>query len=387
MPKDLVVVLVHGTWTTSRKWKEPDSNFRKWLEARLIGRSYRSIKYRAIEWNGFNRWDARARAANELTETLRKLATDLALDDEVLVVGHSHGGNIATEAVRNFLIEKPDFKLVGVACLNTPFLKHELRASSSFLAVWLIICLLIGIAASVGSSFAEANMLQALEISQTLFRVTLTPSKVSLTLFVFAAALTLAVLMNRRLVRLRDKEENIWGPRPPVLCLSCADDEAITLLGLGEGIANFPQLLFHPVALTIAVISTALFLLFHHNTYFCPGDLQCWVTGGLATGVGLIRWIGFAMFGGLLGSLGISFLFGLSRRMFWESLVSRVLVTYTPLKPADVSFRAIVDVRAKWSFAQILHSRIYESEVAIEELCNWIVARNKFGAKMREVIL
>jgi pimeloyl-ACP methyl ester carboxylesterase len=370
--KTLTVILVHGTWASSSRWKDDGSDFRRWVQDGLSA-NYLSIEHVAVEWSGSNRWRAREKAANALTEQLDLHRRAEKSGTEYLVIGHSHGGNIATEAVRRRMVTDPEFPLRGVVCLNTPFLKHELRASSTFLGVWLFFCILIGAALSLTNSVATSISADSLHMANQLMRTKLDAPTVMFILYAFAAMLAGATLLNRRLLRRHDKEEYVWGPRPKVLCLSCADDEAITLLGLLEGIANLPQLLFHPVAFGFALLLNAGLLLAKPGVQFCVYEPTCWATGALSIGIALVAWIAVAITGGLLGSLATAVLFGLSRDMLVESLVSRVLVTYTPLKPANSSFRAIVDLETRWSPAQLLHSRIYQSKAAVGEMCEWIL--------------
>ena len=369
--KTLCVLLVHGTWGSSSEWKNEGSDFRAWLQAGLAG-EYAAMELATIEWSGNNRWRAREHARVELTQQLQLRRRGDGGNTEYLVIGHSHGGNIATEAVRDWMKTDKSFPLRGVVCLNTPFLKHELRASSTFLGAWMFICIMLGALIALLMALESDITVVALDMVSSLVSVRIKPTTLVLILFGFIGALAAVTLLNRKLLRARDTGEDMWGPRPRVLCLSCADDEAITFLGLGEGIANLPQLLFHPVALLIAIASTATALILTADVRLCPKDLACWASGSLAIGIGLIGWISIALVGGVLGSLSVAWLFGLDRKMFLESLVSRVLVSYVPLKPANTCFRAIVDLQTHWTPTQLLHSRIYQSKEAVMEMCGWI---------------
>jgi pimeloyl-ACP methyl ester carboxylesterase len=368
----LRVLLIHGTWGSSSAWKEQGSEFRKWLASGLSAK-YSSIEVIPIEWSGNQRWRARDQATTRVNEELERLHNGAEVNIEYLVIGHSHGGNIATEAVRRRMAVDPKFPIKGVVCLNTPFLKTELRASSSFLGVWLYVVILVGAALALAATIASPSTVAALAMIESIFKREVNSNFLLFLLFALAALMASVTILNRNLLRDHEHEEFVWGPRPPVLCLSCADDEAITFLGFFEGVANFPQLLFHPVALLVAISTTAAFLGLHPEVRFCPNELACWTSGTLAVGIGLAAWTAIALFGGVLGSLLISWIFGLDRRMFLESLVSRVLVSYVPLKPANSSFRAIVDMQSHWTPAQLLHSRIYQSKSAIDEMCQWIV--------------
>ncbi len=371
--RQLIVILVHGTWSTSERWTQDGSLFKQGLQAGLAAR-YRAIVHRTVRWSGKNRWSARERTATELAaliDTCRR--GERGVPTEYLLIGHSHGGNIATQAARHRMEADPGFPLRGVVCLNTPFLKLELRASSQFLYVWMFVCLLVLVALGLATSYLKPVGAESLAIFNRLLHADLEPTTVMVIFGVFTALLALPTLMNRRLLRQRAQKPEPWGPRPKVLCLSSADDEAITLLGLGEGIANLPQLLFHPAALGVAVVGAAICLGTRPWTQMCPTDWSCWAVGSLAVGMTLASWIAVAIVGGLIGSVVLTVLFGLNWKMFVESLVTRVLVTYTPLAPADTAFRAIADPDIKWSPKGLMHSRIYRSRAAVGEMCEWVV--------------
>ena len=364
----LCTILIHGTWGSSSKWKEPDSNLRSWLETEMK-KTYGDIEFFAVEWSGANRWRARERAKNHLINILDLHRKAENVETKYLIIGHSHGGNIATEAARERLKIDPNFPLEGVICLNTPFLKHEMRSGNTIFAMFL--CIFIGIFLSLLLTPETNIKTLPPTIIDRMLGLHLESKIHNFLPFICTGVLAAVTLMNRRMLINKVVDEQ-WGPRPNVLCLSCADDEAITLLGLGEGIANLPQLMLHPIGLAIAIVSSVLNLWLNDQVYFCPNNLTCWISGSITVGTDIMVWLFAATTGGILGCVLVTWLFGLNFKMFIESFISRVLVSYVPLKPANTFFRALVDIQSPWSFNQLLHSKIYQSHVVIEEICNWL---------------
>jgi hypothetical protein len=81
----------------------------------------------ALDWSGENSLVARARAADMLATHVRELAR-LGTDVPHFIIAHSHGGNVALNALRH----SATASLVrGVACLSTPFLYVRTRRIGS----------------------------------------------------------------------------------------------------------------------------------------------------------------------------------------------------------------------------------------------------------------
>jgi pimeloyl-ACP methyl ester carboxylesterase len=111
-------VLVHGTWANKATWIEQSSYFASRLTA-IVPCS----ETRAFRWTGANRDKARRQAALQLAEFTSKLREDHA-DAEIVVVGHSHGGNVALAAYGE---PKGRQSIDRVVCLGTPFFHFRPR--------------------------------------------------------------------------------------------------------------------------------------------------------------------------------------------------------------------------------------------------------------------
>jgi hypothetical protein len=118
------ITLIHGTWgrgffpgvpTKKPRWFEEGSAFRAMLESELKDRGFR-YKISEFSWSGSNSIIERDQAARELAGNLSRQV----ITQRSLLIGHSHGGNIALRAL----------KLLGeqrgpawVATMATPFLQ------------------------------------------------------------------------------------------------------------------------------------------------------------------------------------------------------------------------------------------------------------------------
>ncbi len=124
-------VLVHGTfagncplnpWSKGGWARNPRSYLRGFIEEHVSG-----IFFVPFEWSGLPRQSARYRAAARLTADLAILCQQF---DHIFVIGHSHGGNVALQAIQS--LGNPN---VSVAAIATPFLKVRPAAAAQNLRV------------------------------------------------------------------------------------------------------------------------------------------------------------------------------------------------------------------------------------------------------------
>ena len=117
----LLIVLVHGTWGRTSSWAFVDpvkSCLVRSLLTRLRDLTNNDIMIKRFPWSGRNSQQARDRAAKELHEELQRGLGDR--DRRIVVIGHSHGGNIAL-AARDKLCEASRQR-VRCVLMGTPFL-------------------------------------------------------------------------------------------------------------------------------------------------------------------------------------------------------------------------------------------------------------------------
>lgn len=106
------VVLVHGTWGRRSRWAFSDSD----LARTLLEHLGNGTDTRRFEWKGGNRHRHRIDAAAELAEVIDALP-----NENVGLVAHSHGGNVARAA----MAQTKTSKRVTLVSVGTPFLTVE----------------------------------------------------------------------------------------------------------------------------------------------------------------------------------------------------------------------------------------------------------------------
>lgn len=109
-----VVTLVHGTWASGTTWIRENSSMCRELKALLPS----PVIVEPFRWSGRNSFSARRKATGELVIHLRQLLQRWP-EAYHYVVAHSHGGNVALNALRDGDLNRG---VVGIACLATPFL-------------------------------------------------------------------------------------------------------------------------------------------------------------------------------------------------------------------------------------------------------------------------
>jgi pimeloyl-ACP methyl ester carboxylesterase len=110
----VVVTLVHGTFARRADWTAESSPLR-----RAIRKTMREpVRFEQFLWSGWNTVTSRSKAVDRLISHLADLQTRWP-QARHFVVGHSHGGNIAFQAMRDKAVEA---RIAGVVCLSTPFL-------------------------------------------------------------------------------------------------------------------------------------------------------------------------------------------------------------------------------------------------------------------------
>lgn len=108
-----MVILVHGTWGQRSTWAFPD---RSHLVSALKSRLTFDVEYKRFCWSGANRTAARIEAAKRLAAMIRSEVIEH--DRIIIVLAHSHGGNIALRAIDDL----PDQWDVRAVLMATPFL-------------------------------------------------------------------------------------------------------------------------------------------------------------------------------------------------------------------------------------------------------------------------
>ncbi len=124
MQPKIIVTLVHGTFAEDAAWLKPGSLVYDSLVKAFPGQ----LSIEPFRWSGTNNLYDRLDAGLELAGHIQKLQ-DAHPDACQFVIGHSHGGNVAIYALRRLI---RGHKVLGVACLATPFIHTKPRDLAPF---------------------------------------------------------------------------------------------------------------------------------------------------------------------------------------------------------------------------------------------------------------
>jgi uncharacterized membrane protein YhaH (DUF805 family) len=124
--RDIVVTLVHGTFSPKADWIKKDSPLAKHI-IDTLKKDDREVYIKPFEWSGKNSIFARVEAAKSLRSHLTDIENKFPSLDHYMVA-HSHGGNIALYALSG----AGNFNVKGIMCLSTPFITARVRDLSAF---------------------------------------------------------------------------------------------------------------------------------------------------------------------------------------------------------------------------------------------------------------
>lgn len=144
----IVAVLVHGTFARDSEWCRPDSEFRADLN-RWLGGNVRFVRFR---WSGWNLHRARIKAGTRLATHLARVVSAYPTA-KIVVIGHSHGGNVIRYAFRQVGTDTAQ-RVAGVVTLGTPFVMAEPRQYLGWLRRLVIFCAIGALALSFLLAFS-----------------------------------------------------------------------------------------------------------------------------------------------------------------------------------------------------------------------------------------
>jgi hypothetical protein len=139
MNRELFIIMVHGTWgrgffptiaalvTRRPRWFQPGSGFHTALFSQLSASGI-DPQSTFVEWSGSNSFKERELAARKVAQIIETRVQRFP-NTPVLLLGHSHGGNIISRALSNTTV---NLDRIYVATLATPFIevfKTKLTAS------------------------------------------------------------------------------------------------------------------------------------------------------------------------------------------------------------------------------------------------------------------
>ncbi len=134
----LIIVPIHGTFAFGAAWTRRGHR----LIDSACAAAGTEVVVRRFLWSGGNTFRARSVAAIELRRhlsDLREEANAVGADPKIVLIAHSHGGNVAVDAAEGAAsCERP--QIDHIVCLATPFLRLEPRHVSEgvFIALGLV---------------------------------------------------------------------------------------------------------------------------------------------------------------------------------------------------------------------------------------------------------
>ncbi|GAB4380237.1 MAG: hypothetical protein Kow0075_11410 [Salibacteraceae bacterium] len=110
------IIPVHGTWSDNTTWRNTEGI------TQAANNLFGDDRLRpSFEWSGANYASLRTKAAIQLVDHIRTQMQSKDFNGKITLVGHSHGGNVAIEAL-NMMVEMEEFDNVelNLLTINTP---------------------------------------------------------------------------------------------------------------------------------------------------------------------------------------------------------------------------------------------------------------------------
>lgn len=353
---ETIVTLVHGTWARRATWTRPGSD----LHAALVAEGCKVVRF---AWSGRNSHRARTGASEGLAEHLRGQFRDNPTAKQI-VVGHSHGGNVALHAVNHGRNSNSKIKRqVSVVTLATPFIYSERRAVSDWFKFLLLI---FSIFAAYGNIvFFDSGGLSFLAIKL-----------VAAVVILFDVELVLLVaggLYHHNYFGYRYGDRLVEGIDAPevsakdnVLVIRAAGDEASFLLAAGQLAGWLGSITANRI--TGLVISGLLILV--ANGLPLVGALTGWL-GPLPVEITIYGFMTWALVVILVvcTAMTASLIFGLDGPFV-------ALFANTTSEPAPPGRPRLMQLEpfGKLNRARLNHSRLYDDENVISEVKRFVAS-------------
>lgn len=415
--RPLVVVLVHGTFAQAAEWTQPGSPLRESIQQA----SPLEVHFDQFGWNGRNTHEARISEGEKLLERLRDLRSKFA-DARIVVVAHSHGGNVLLYAGRDDAFASLVDEVITLA---TPYLEITPRDLRPY--CWLLDACLHGL--FLGPIFLVTVLLYQLLFGQPASETLAwfwpavrewTPGLSTRLLVVLPASLIVGVLAGLTatslanyffwggtfwfspceqllLPRLLTKQDDVVARLKPgspavakILVLAATGDEAGWLLRTLDALGNLPYMFLRLAALPTLVacslflviygiwdsIAGLLFWVFASNAYWrflTEFALWSFIALLIASGFFLlyhgliltlpnVRKIGF--FGEPLAEYALAHI-GISKKPYGMSCVM-AQYDVRPSPPANPLARLL---------PRLKHSAIYDDPAVLSDLSEWLRVR------------
>ena len=148
-------VLVHGTFSMRRWARDLNGPIRQAIKACVP-----AVQFEPFEWSGWHSQGARSRAAAELSARLGELCRQ---HEKVIVVGHSHGGNVALQAIQDLGCSPA--RSLSLVTLATPFLHARASNDQRNLRAVAAGAVALAFLAAIGAIFTRMNFWELFTIA------------------------------------------------------------------------------------------------------------------------------------------------------------------------------------------------------------------------------
>ncbi|MEM7194312.1 MAG: alpha/beta hydrolase [Pseudomonadota bacterium] len=372
---EYLITLVHGTFAHKAPWAwDYRSDFRSYLRENLPG----NVKFRCCAWSGRNRNRDRIHAAERLKKRLERQSR-LYPNAKKIVIGHSHGGNVAIRAAAEFDSGR---NLLAVVGMNTPWICATRRNTlqlSFFLGIFSFIALELWLLSRASLTTEQSSWwvqaLSGLAVGAVLMLVAF--------LVIYKGSAVYKWMMGKR-----EKLIKTLQPAPlhntPVLCVWGGDDEVRNAFTVLEAVENIPFLLLHWVGLSvIAILIIAgiemgyLPQLVDFVTKEMDGSFNVWMQDKFFVVASATIYLTLTMYALILLIYVVNVVLrllpvGVAVANFYHSAFVHLSFTLVPVTAKHTDFR---EVDTNLNF--LSHSSVYEDEKSLEEVCRWIIARSK----------
>lgn len=256
---EIIIHLVPGTFARDARWCQDGSKLRKAVQSRFEDRA---LVY-THDWSTDNAHLARRSGGAHVADRLRSL-TDAHRDAAHYIVAHSHGGNVASYALGDIILQE---RVSGVVYLGTPHLRARPRDLMSTLTFGILaLAPILFLVASIPMLLIGATILAVLGTMWTSAGI---PTAVILLAAVLGGTAVLTFMLHRRCMhwafdRVSSLEERQFETvtriepmvlaRTPTLNVGTPLDEAAWYLRTLRWLAGLPFWLWRPHWMTAALL-------------------------------------------------------------------------------------------------------------------------------------
>jgi len=360
-----IFVLVHGTFAPNASWVKENSKLRGVLECKVEG----EVDFRVFEWNGENTSDARQRAATRLAEFIKNLSNSIS--GQIIVVGHSHAGNITRAALNN--CSETREKVSALITLNTPFIISHPRLLEPLVVPLLTLLLLIMVLPSAFMGVAILGYILeifGMDITGNIWIIMVgffAGPLIAWTTFKYIERNAYKILkVKERLDEKHDYATNYNIPMP-FLVVRTSGDEAYLWLRLIDMVCAPLLYAVGLFSITFLFSMIGFVLLPLEYTTMIPREMlrTVFIFCGLGIVVELILSIvRYLLRGRLLGFNQLTY-----GEFFVETFLRNSYVSCKP--PSGTSFEDLNYHQARHGFS-LQHSSSYENPETLSDIAHWI---------------